>query len=178
MVSELVICLKGVFCRGQLRTEEERGKKAHHNPYVHICSHISWHSYIASIAFILIWLADEGQMPNATLWSIMHVMCNPMPASSMHPSWCISVWLWKHVGAWLFCFIPTEKCRIMQSSMPIGALFVSKVDEETKITTFVIQLKRFSLMIAQLHKWTIGQLDLFAESTNSIWAFSWSEGNF
>ena len=60
----------------------------------------------------------------------------------------------------------------MQSSMPIGALFVSKVDEETKITTFVIQLKRFSLMIAQLHKWTIGQLDLFAESTNSIWAFS------
>ena len=46
--------------------------------------------------------------------------------------------------------------------------FISKVDnkntsdyEETKITTFVIQLKRFSLMIAQLHKWTNGQLDTF-----------------
>ena len=26
MVSELVICLKGVFCRGQLRTEEEEEK--------------------------------------------------------------------------------------------------------------------------------------------------------
>ena len=27
MVSELVICLKGVFCRGQLRTEEEEEKR-------------------------------------------------------------------------------------------------------------------------------------------------------
>ena len=32
--------------------------------------------------------------------------------------------------------------------------------EETKSTTFVIQLKRFSLMIAQLHKWTIGPFSL------------------
>ena len=46
--------------------------------------------------------------------------------------------------------------------------FINKVDnkntsdyEETKITTFVIHLKRFSLMIAQLHKWTIGQFDPF-----------------
>ena len=28
MVSELVICLKGVFCRGQLRTEEEEEEKS------------------------------------------------------------------------------------------------------------------------------------------------------
>ena len=151
----------------------QRRRRKKHNPYVHICSHISWHSYIASIAFILIWLADEGQMPNATLWSIMHVMCNPMPASSMHPSWCISVWLWKHVGAWLFCFIATEKCegRVQMQNYAIQhayrCTFISKVDnkntsdyEETKITTFVIQLKRFSLMIAQLHKWTIGHFSL------------------